>query len=144
MHELLKDYTVSTHIPVAWEEMDAMGLVNNVNYFRYFQSAIMAYLHRVGYIDHLEKTGVGIVVGSTDCQFKVPVVYPDNLYVGARVIEVEEDRFTLEFRLVSEQHNKVAASGSGVIVSYDRNRQQKVPIPQVVKDNILKFKNDNN
>ena len=140
MHELLKDYTVSTLIPVAWKEMDAMGLINNVNYFRYFQSAIMAYLKKVGYIEHLEKTGEGIVIGSTDCQFKIPVVYPDNLYVGARVTNVEDDRFVLEFCLVSEQHNKVAASGSGVIVSYDRNKQQKVPIPPVIKGKILELK----
>ena len=137
MHELLKDYTVSTEIPIAWEEMDAMGLVNNVNYFRYFQAAIMAYLEKVGYIDHLEKTGEGIVIGSTDCQYKIPVVYPDTLHVGARAIDIEDDRFILEFCLVSEHHNKVAATGSGVIVSFDRKLQQKIPIPPILKDHIL-------
>ena len=140
MHELLKDYTVSVKTPVTWEEMDAMGLVSNVNYFRYFQAAIMAYLEKIGYIEHLAKTDEGIVVGSTDCQFKIPVVYPDTLYVGARVTDVEDDRFVLEFSLVSEQHDKVAAKGSGVIVAYDRKHQQKMPIPQFLKDKILELK----
>jgi len=136
MHELLKDYTVATEIPVAWEEMDAMGLVNNVNYFRYFQTSIMAFLEKVGYIDHLGKTGEGIVIGSTECQFKLPVVYPDTLHVGSRVSSLDEDRFVLEFCLVSAKNNKVAATGSGVIVSYDRNRQQKCPIPQLLKEKL--------
>ena len=140
MHELLKDYTVSVEIPVAREEMDALGLINNVNYFRYFQSAIVAYLENVGYLEHLEKTDEGIVVGSTDCQFKMPVIYPDTLHVGARVIDVEDDRFILEFCMVSEQHGKVAAKGSGVIVAYDRKHQQKMAIPQVLKDKILELK----
>ncbi|MDH3997914.1 MAG: acyl-CoA thioesterase [Desulfuromonadales bacterium] len=140
MHELLNDYTVSVEIPVAWEEMDAMGLVNNVNYFRYFQTAIMAYLEKVGYIAHLENTGEGVVVGSTDCKFNIPVVYPDTLHVGAQVVDVEADRFVLDFCLVSEQHNRIAAKGSGVIVAYDRNQQQKMPIPQPIKDKILGLK----
>ncbi len=140
MHELLKDYTVAVKTPVAWEEMDAMGLIGNVNYFRYFQAAIMAYLEKVGYVAHLEKTDEGIVVGSTECQFKIPVIYPDVLHIGARVIDVEDDRFTLEFCLVSEQHNKVAAKGTGVIVSYDRKHQKKMPIPQLLKDKILELK----
>ena len=140
MHELLKGYTVSVETPVAREEMDAMGLINNVNYFRYFQSAIVAYLEKIGYLEHLEKTDEGIVVGSTDCQFKLPVVYPDTLHVGARVTDVEDDRFTLEFCLVSEHHNKVAATGSGVIVAYDRKHQQKMPIPSLIKDKILGLK----
>ncbi|RLB68431.1 MAG: acyl-CoA thioesterase [Deltaproteobacteria bacterium] len=140
MHELLKGYTVETVIPVESEEIGSMGFVNNVNYFRYFQSAILAYTEKVGYIDHLEKTGEGIVVGSTDCKFKTPVAYPDMLHVGARATSVKDDSFVLEFCLVSEQKNTVAAEGSGVIVAYDRNKQQKMLIPQFLKDKILESK----
>jgi acyl-CoA thioester hydrolase len=140
MHELLKDFTVSTEVPVTWEEMDAMGMVNNINYFRYFQTAIAAFLEKVGYMEHMTNTDEGIVIGSTECQFKIPVIFPDTLHVGARVTKVEKDRFSLDFCLVSEQHGKVAATGAGTIVAYDRKKQQKMPIPQLIKDKILELK----
>ena len=41
---------------------------------------------------------------------------------------------------MSEQHNKVAAKGTGVIVSYDRKHQEKMPIPLVLKDETLRLK----
>ena len=117
-----------------------MGLVNNINYFRYFQAAISAYLEKVGYLAHMSSTDEGVVIGSTDCQFKMPVIYPDTLHVGARAISVEDDRFILEFCLVSEQHGKVAAKGNGSIVAYDRKKQQKGLIPQLIKEKIIELK----
>lgn len=37
--EPLAGFPVRVDIPVAWGEMDAFGHVNNVVYFRYFESA---------------------------------------------------------------------------------------------------------
>jgi acyl-CoA thioester hydrolase len=36
MTTILEDYPVIVEFPVAWGEMDAMGHVNNIVYFRYF------------------------------------------------------------------------------------------------------------
>ena len=38
----LAGYPVRIEVPVAWGEMDAFGHVNNVVYFRYFESARIA------------------------------------------------------------------------------------------------------
>ena len=40
--DLLADFPVTVEIPVAWGDMDAMGHVNNVVYFRYFETARIA------------------------------------------------------------------------------------------------------
>ena len=39
MQEILKLYSVTIETPVAWGEMDAFQHVNNIVYFRYFESA---------------------------------------------------------------------------------------------------------
>ena len=46
-------------IPVAWGEMDSMGHVNNIVYFRYFETARMNYLERIGFIEEMNRTGIG-------------------------------------------------------------------------------------
>ncbi|MCB0148997.1 MAG: acyl-CoA thioesterase, partial [Caldilineaceae bacterium] len=48
MHDLLAGYPVVIEIPVAWGEMDAFQHVNNIVYFRYFESGRIAYFERAG------------------------------------------------------------------------------------------------
>ena len=43
MHELLALYPVTLALRVAWGDMDAFQHVNNTVYFRYFESARIAY-----------------------------------------------------------------------------------------------------
>lgn len=39
MEKFLAQHPIVTEIPVAWGEMDALQHVNNVVYFRYFETA---------------------------------------------------------------------------------------------------------
>ena len=43
MSPVLEGYQVTIDVNVAWGEMDAFEHVNNVVYFRYFESVRMAY-----------------------------------------------------------------------------------------------------
>ena len=46
MEKLTERYPVVIEIPVAWGEMDAFQHLNNIVYFRYFESARIAYFER--------------------------------------------------------------------------------------------------
>lgn len=135
-------------IPVAWGEMDALGHVNNVPYFRYLESARVEYLQRLGFgrvsgSAGLEAdprstagNGVGFILQSVQCRFRRPVVYPDTLRVTARCVEIGEDRFTLTHAVVSTAQNEVAAVGQGTIVCYDYARACKVAVPKGLREAI--------
>src|SRR3954471_15800249 len=116
MEELLEGYAVVIETPVAWGEMDSLGHVNNIVYFRYFESARMAYFGEVNFWGHMEETGVGPILASTQCRFRLPLEYPDTVSIGARTRDIGEDRFMMEYVVVSHRHGKVAAEGSGLIV----------------------------
>jgi acyl-CoA thioesterase FadM len=55
MENLMEGYPVVIEVPVAWGEMDAFGHLNNIVYFRYFESARIAYFHKIGLIDMMTK-----------------------------------------------------------------------------------------
>ncbi|MFN8475679.1 MAG: thioesterase family protein [Anaerolineae bacterium] len=129
MHEKLRPYPVVIEIPVFWNDMDAMRHVNNTVYLRYFESARIALFERFGYLDVMEQTGVGPILGSICCHFKFPVTYPDTLWAGARVTDIAHDRFTVRHIVVSQRHQRVAAEGDGVVVTFDYRTQKKAPIP---------------
>jgi len=116
--------------------MDAFNHVNNVVYFRYFESARMAYFQKLDYMKVFEETGIGPILAATRCKFKFPLVYPDTVLVGTRVTEVDSDRFTTEYVVVSQQMRKVAAEGEGQVVSYDFNRSCKTPLPENIRKKI--------
>ena len=137
MSNLLKDYPVIIEFPVAWGEMDAMGHVNNIVYFRYFESARIAYFEKMNVISFMKETGIGPILGEISCKFKIPLSYPDKVLIGVRVVRIEEDRFIMNHLVASTKHQKAAAEGDGVIVTFNYREGKKVTVPEVVKQRIL-------
>src|SRR5215210_2973218 len=130
MEKLLEGYPVIIEIAVAWGEMDSLQHVNNIVYFRYFESARMAYFHELDIWSYMDETGVGPILASTECKFRIPLSYPDTVSVGTRITNVEEDRFLMKYAVISHQHQRIAAEGTGIIVSYDYRLKRKAPLPQ--------------
>jgi acyl-CoA thioester hydrolase len=132
-HPELAQFPVVVELDVAWGEMDAYSHVNNVVYFRYFENARIAYLDRVGWSASKESAGLGPILHSTSARFRKPVSYPDHLFVGARATDIQPDRVTFEYRLVSAKFDAVACEGQAIIVSYDYRAATKCPIPDGVR-----------
>jgi acyl-CoA thioester hydrolase len=134
---LLAGYPVVVEVQVAWGEMDSFQHVNNVVYFRYFESARIAYSEKIGLQEYKEKTGIGPILGSTSCRYRFPLTYPDTVSVGAKIVGMEEDRFTMNYVVVSHRHQKIAAEGDGVIVLYDYREGKKTAMPDEIRARIL-------
>ena len=116
--------------------MDAFGHVNNTVYFRHFEHARIGYFERIGFDRHMEETGVGPILASTSCRFRIPLTYPDRVWIGGRVVDLGEDRFKMLYRVVSQKHGAVAAEGEGKIVVYDYRAGEKAPVPEMIREAI--------
>ena len=141
MSSPLADYAVVVEIPVAWGEMDAYGHVNNIVYFRYFETARTAYFERLKCPDFLKRNPVGPILASTSCRFRAPLAFPDRVSVGARVARVDEDRFVMFYAIYSHRLQKIAAEGEGTIVCFDYRENRKAPLPEELKANISELEN---
>ena len=130
---------IQVRFPVHWGEMDSFGHVNNVSYFRYFESARIAYFDAIGYRAAMERERIGPILASTSCRFRRPLAYPDDLIVGAGVSELSDDRFTMEYAVWSARLETVAATGIGLIVNYDYTRATKARIPDTIRDAIARL-----
>ncbi|GAB6095508.1 thioesterase family protein [Desulfatiferula olefinivorans] len=136
MSDLLKACPVIIPIPVAWGEMDAFSHVNNVIYFKYFESVRIAYFEKLDMMNLMEETGIGPILASTQCRYKVPLTYPDTVSVGTRVSTIGDDRFTMEYIVVSQTRNLTAAEGEALIVAYDYRKNAKARLPEVLTERI--------
>ncbi len=137
MEKLTEGYPVVIEIPVAWGEMDAFQHLNNTVYFRYFESARIAYFERLDLLELMTQKGIGPILASTSCNFRIPLTYPDKVLSGAKVTKIEKDRFTMNYIVVSTKHQKTAAEGEGLIVAYDYRENKKSMIPQKLRDRIM-------
>lgn len=138
----LAGFSIVIDVPVAWGEMDAFGHVNNIVFFRYFESARIAYLDAIGFRGGTTGDAPGPILASTQCRFRRPLAYPDRVGIGARTTRIAEDRFTMEYRIVSRSLAAVAAEGSGVIVAYDYAGARKVRLPEAVRGRIRQLDPD--
>ncbi|MFH1810301.1 MAG: thioesterase family protein [Pseudomonadota bacterium] len=135
-HEtLLEEYPITVRLPVHWGDMDAYQHVNNVVYFRWFETA------RVSYFDAMHIMGdpavpVRPILASVQCRYKAPLLHPDVVVVGARVDGVQEDRFRMSYAVVSEALARVAAVGEGLVVSFDYAAGHKVALPAAWRESI--------
>lgn len=133
----LTGFPVVVPCRVRWGDMDAFQHLNNTVYLRFFEEARIVYFEKSAVVtDGSAPRGVGPILGSCSCRFKAPVTYPDTVLAGIRVSAVGEDRFTMEFALYSEQLKCVAATGEGVIVSFDYDAKKKAPLPESWKRGI--------
>ena len=139
MEKQLQSFPVHVEIPVAWGDMDAFQHVNNVMYFRYIETARVAYFGRLGYMELKDKTGAGPILASTQCRFKIPLAYPDTVTVAVKVSDIKEDHFNMKYLVFSGRFRKTAAEGHDVIVSFDYGESKKVPIPPVIRQRILEL-----
>jgi acyl-CoA thioester hydrolase len=137
MDHAIGEYPVVIEIPVVWGEMDAFLHVNNIVYFRYFESARIAYFERLDVLDFMNQKGVGPILASTACRFRIPLSYPDKVLIGARVTGIEADRFLMHYLVRSERHGKTAAEGDGLIVAFNYRESRKAAIPDELRKRII-------
>lgn len=135
----LAGFPIVVTVPVAWGEMDVFGHVNNIVYFRYFENARIAYLDAIGFRGEAGAAGTGPILASTQCRFRHALTYPDTVRIGARARDIEADRFTMEYSIVSDGSGRIAADGNGVVVAYDYVAARKIDIPSAVRARIAEL-----
>jgi acyl-CoA thioester hydrolase len=137
--ELLAASPVVIELPVVWGEMDAYRHVNNVVYFRYFETVRVEYCRRINWFEYEQETGVGPILASTQARFRRALTYPDRISVAARVISIDADRFTVEHVVASHGQNAITTEGQGVVVSFNHVEGKKVPLPEEIRRRIVEL-----
>ncbi len=136
MSEIMKElsvYPVILEQTVAWGDMDAFGHVNNVQYYRYIESARIAYLMKLNIFDE----DILTVVASSQCKYLSPVFYPDVLHIGARIEELRNSAFRMHYVLWSRDQARVVAIGEAVMVCVGKHDSKKINIPTEIRNRII-------
>ena len=126
----LADFPVVIELPVQWGDQDAFGHVNNTVYFRWFESARIAYLERLGIAD---RSALGPILVAISCNYRRQIKYPDTVQIGTRVARLGRSSMTIEHSLWSAANLAVAADGQSTVVVFDYLANKPRPIPDNIR-----------
>jgi len=121
--------------PIFWGDMDALGHVNNVTYFRYMEQARVAFFEKIVPRDELWKRTAMVVVHAS-CDFRRALVYPGDVEVRLFIEPPRRSsvKTIYEMRLAGDAN--VYAEGSAVVVFIDGATQRAIAIPPAVRSKL--------
>ena len=122
------DFPHFAEIVTRWMDNDVYGHVNNVVYYSYFDTVVNEYLIRSGVLDIERGTTIGLVV-ETQCNYFAPIVFPDRIDAGLRVVRLGTSSVRYEVGLFREGDAEPAAQGHFVHVYVDRETRRPVALP---------------
>ena len=135
----LSDFPIVIEIPVQWGDMDALMHVNNVVYFRWWESSRLAYGENVGLIREGDIKKTTTVLVKMECNFRQQLVYPDRVQIGARLRRIGNSSVDIEHRLVSMSRQTIAADAVSTVVMFDFEKQETVRIPDDLRQRMAKL-----
>jgi acyl-CoA thioester hydrolase len=136
VESLLAGFPVVVTVPVQWGDQDAFGHVNNTVYFRWLESARIAYSQRIGLLELLASQRIGPILAAQSCDYRRALTFPDTVHVGIRMTRIGRTSFSMEHRIVSQELGAVAAEGTSTTVVFDYGENRPHPVPELIRQAI--------
>jgi len=120
-------------ITVRWGDMDALGHVNNTEYFRYIEQARISWF-TARHIPMVEYD-CGPVIVRTSCDFLKAIVYPATVVVSTEITSIGRSSFTVRHEIRDADDPAVHyANADAVVVWVNHAQGRSAPLPKKVLD----------
>ena len=130
--DLLAEFPVILTLAVQWGDQDAMQHVNNVVYFRWCESARIAYFGKIGLADRRIGQHVGPILASIKCDFRRQLNFPDTIRIGARIARIGRTSLTMTHRVESQSQRAIVAEAESTMVVFDYATSKPHPVPETL------------
>jgi acyl-CoA thioester hydrolase len=114
---------------IRWGDMDALGHVNNVTYFRYLEQARIEWVYALHPAGDAYESSDPVIVNAS-CTFLEPLVYPGDIEV--RMYLGEPGRTSIGSYYEIWMNGRKYAEGAAKIVWIDLASGRSVPVPDAV------------
>jgi acyl-CoA thioester hydrolase len=125
---------------VRYSEIDAQGVVFNAHYLTYFDTTITEYFRALGYDQYADarKTGIDFHIVKSVIEYKAPILFDQELEVGARVVRIGNSSLVLELAIFLKGGLDALATGEIAWVYTSQQTHRPVPIPDSIREFIAR------
>lgn len=137
----LSNFKFSMPVPIRWNDMDALGHINNVLYFEYFQIARGEYMNTAS--KSWDWTKHMFVIAHIECDyFKEINPFTKDPVIKTRVSGISNKSFDMEYAIVStgkDGEQVLHAIGKNVNVYIDMTTKKSETIPDWLREELSHF-----
>ncbi len=124
-------------------DLDSYGIVHNSVYLKYFEIARTEYVRQaLGIEPGRFFTDFYFIIARNVCNYITPARFDEVLDLYTRVSKIGNSSFEMEYLMKESKTGREVATGETVIVLLNRETFKPEPIPNSVRDMILKFEGD--
>jgi acyl-CoA thioester hydrolase len=122
---------------VVWGEMDAWNHINNVIYFRYFETGRVEFFNKTNLWQTFIDENIRIVVGKLECNYIQQIVHPAEIEISVGIKKIGNASLTVH-HLVTCNGN-ISAHGEGIIVATDPATGKSKPWSDKLREEFAKW-----
>ena len=123
--------TFSTPIELRFSDLDLYGHVNSVVYFSYLETARVKLFK--DFFQELTEKHIFTLVARAECDYKLPILFGDELIVSVVVARIGRSSFDLAYRL-HDGGEKTYATARTTLVCFDNVQKATVPVPECISN----------
>ena len=125
--EIRNDYRHVLPLQIRFNDVDKFGHVNNTVYFQFYDTAKTDYIATV--CKGVDWERLAIVVVKIEAEFVAQIKGNDHIAGRARIVKIGNKSFHLEQDVIGSDTHEVKSRCLSVMVLYDLERQQTIPLP---------------
>jgi len=128
--ELPENCRISTLIPVMYFDTDAGGVVHNIVYLRFIETARTHLAIRMGMsFEEIQRTNIHPVVTRTEIDYKRPARLGDEVLVSGHILDCTRARFRVAFEVTRPSDGTLLAEcvQTLALVKMPEGRPVKLP-----------------
>src|SRR4026208_547546 len=114
------------HMQMRWGDMDALGHMNNTVYFRYLEQARISWFDSLG-VNYA--AGEGAILGSINCRFRLPAVYPAELAISLHASNAAHGGCGLSSAFPDRAGDRLYATAEATMVWVNLAEGKSRPMP---------------
>lgn len=119
----------STTIELRFSDLDLYGHVNSVVYFTYLETARVKLFQ--DFFKELTDKQIYTLVAHAECNYKLPILFGDELIVSVTVTRIGTSSFDLDYRL-HDGAEKTYATARTTMVCFDNVKKITIPVPDCI------------
>ncbi len=127
-------------VHIRFSDIDSFGHVNNACYLTYYEDARVLYFNEVVEWDY-DWSKKGIILARAEVDFIRPVHFKDDVYIRTRCSRIGSKSIDLSYEmyLLDKDKEVLLSSASTVLVMFDYEIKQSIPVLPSWKSAIEKF-----
>ena len=129
----------NTQVQLRFNDVDALGHVNNSVYFQFFDLAKTDYFKGLNVQADIDWRRPTVIIANVNCSFLKPTLFNEPVEVLTQCSHLGNKSLTLLQHVVNSETRELKATCATVMVNLHPETNQPSPLPPVWRDAIVAY-----